>query len=375
MIKEKLLKLCLAPLRLLPIKENRIVFICNRGGGFCCNPKYMAQYIHENYGSQYEIIFFYNDESVVKRNNCDWITWKKFDGFGYIEALVTAKYIVSNITIPRFVPYRRQQVKMCTWHGSAFKGTGDMEYNFDKYDVFLAENELTYKVIREIWMYRGEILRTGMPRNDCLFNFTKKQIKNIKEKIGVPEEHLLLYAPTFRDKGDADCFSVDFLKLKAHLEDRFGGSWQVAFRYHPLQKKRNLPSGCIDLSTYEDMQELLMCTDILVTDYSSCMWDFSLMGKPCFVYASDGYTGNCGKESRPVRLGLKPCQCCIQCGCYGKCSGDGYQNAVTQFTGRDEAICVGQALYEKTRPECLLWAEVISIERKRSKTCENITDF
>lgn len=80
------------------------------------------------------------------------------------------------------------------------------------------------------------LLQTGMPRNDCL-------------------------------------------KLKAHLEDRFGGSWQVAFRYHPLQKKRNLPSGCIALSTYEYMQELLMCTDILVTDYSSCMWDFSLMGK------------------------------------------------------------------------------------------------
>mgnify|MGYP000131591598 FL=1 len=58
MIKEKLLKLCLAPLRLLPIKKNRIVFICNRGGAFCCNPKYMAQYIHENYDSQYEIIFF-----------------------------------------------------------------------------------------------------------------------------------------------------------------------------------------------------------------------------------------------------------------------------------------------------------------------------
>ena len=55
--------------------------------------------------------------------------------------------------------------------------------------------------------------------------------------------------------------------------------------------------------------------------------------------------------------------------------GSSPANAVTQFTGRDEAICVGQALYEKTRPECLLWAEVISIERKRSKTCENITDF
>ena len=81
------------------------------------------------------------------------------------------------------------------------------------------------------------------------------------------------------------------------------------------------------------------------------------------------------KNHGPFAWGSSPCQCCIQCGCYGKCSGDGYQNAVTQFTGRDEAICVGQALYEKTRPECLLWAEVISIERKRSKTCENITDF
>ena len=54
-----------------------------------------------------------------------------------------------------------------------------------------------------------------------------------------------------RDKGDADCFSVDFLKLKAHLEDRFGGSWQVAFRYHPLPKKRNLPSEMCIRDSYK----------------------------------------------------------------------------------------------------------------------------
>ncbi len=55
-------------------------------------------------------------------------------------------------------------------------------------------------------------------------------------------------------------------------------------------------------------------------------------------------------------------------------SGDGYQNAAPQFTGRDEAICVGQALYEKTRPECLLWAEVISIAINE-QICENAESY
>ena len=287
MFKERILKICLYPFLLLPIKENRISFICNRGGAYCCNPKYMAQYIHDKYGDEYEIVFFYKNESVIERNKYSWITWKKFDGFSYIVALITSKYIVSNITIPRFIPYRRHQVKMCTWHGSAFKGAGDMAYNFDKYDVILAENELTCNAIREIWNFKGQILKTGRPRNDCLLNISEDRRKEICEKVGISNKHLLLYAPTIRDKGDTDCFSIDFLILKTYLENKFGGSWQIGFRYHPLQKKRNLPEGCVDLSKYEDMQELLICADVLITDYSSCMWDFSFTGKPCFIYASD----------------------------------------------------------------------------------------
>ena len=179
MFKERILKICLYPFLLLPIKENRISFICNRGGAYCCNPKYMAQYIHDKYGDEYESVFFYKNESVIERNKYSWITWKKFDGFSYIVALITSKYIVSNITIPRFIPYRRHQVKMCTWHGSAFKGAGDMAYNFDKYDVILAENELTCNAIREIWNFKGQILKTGMPRNDCLLNISEDRRKEI----------------------------------------------------------------------------------------------------------------------------------------------------------------------------------------------------
>lgn len=287
MLKEKILKLCLQTLRVLPVKGNRISFICNRGGAYCCNPKYMAQYIHRKYGNKYEIVFFYNERSVFKTNRYDWIKWKKFNGISYVVTLATSKYIVSNITIPRFIPYRQCQVKMCTWHGSAFKGAGAMEYNFDKFDVFLAENNLTYKAIREIFLYKGEVMKTGMPRNDCLLNYSDVQKEEIRIKIGVSKKHMLLYAPTFRDNGESDCFSINFFQLNTCLEKKFGGSWQIAFKYHPLQKNKNLPKGCIELSEYDDMQELLMYADILITDYSSCMWDFSLMGKPCFIYASD----------------------------------------------------------------------------------------
>lgn len=288
MHKEKILKLCLQPVRLIPVKKNRISFICNRGEAYCCNPKYMAQYIHEKYGDQYEIVFFYTNKLVIEKVNLDWIRWIKFNSIEYLVFLASSGYIVSNITIPRFIPYRRTQIKLCTWHGSAFKGNRPDSYDYNIFDYFVAENELTYNVIRNNFLYDFTILKTGMPRNDCLVDCNLLSRRRIREKLCLaPNTKMLLYAPTFRNNGEDDCYSINFVKLKNLLISKFGGDWQIAFRYHPLQKKRNLPNGCVDLSNYDDMQEILLCTDILITDYSSCMWDFSLLSKPCFIYASD----------------------------------------------------------------------------------------
>jgi CDP-glycerol glycerophosphotransferase len=248
----------------------------------------MAEYIHEKYGNKYEIVFFYEDKSLIDKVNLTWIKWIKFNSIEYCIFLASSKYIVSNITIPSFIPYRKNQIKLCTWHGAAFKGNRPNVFNYNIFDFFVVENELTYNAVRDDFLYESAILRTGMPRNDCLVNPGLLSRRRIREKFNLSQNtKMLLYAPTVRDNGEDDCYLINFEKLKKTLKNKFGSDWKIAFRYHPLQKKRNLPEECIDLSNYDDMQEILLCTDILITDYSSCMWDFSLLGKPCFIYASD----------------------------------------------------------------------------------------
>ena len=87
-----------------------------------------------------------------------------------------------------------------------------------------------------------------------------------------------------------DLYDVDFDRLKAALERKFGGEWVILLRMHYYLADKAMAVGAPYLrnaTEYPDMQDLLQCADVLLTDYSSCMWDFSLMHKPCFLYARD----------------------------------------------------------------------------------------
>ena len=100
----------------------------------------------------------------------------------------------------------------------------------------------------------------------------------------------MLYAPTFRNSHTLDLYDVDFARLKASLEKRFGGEWVIVLRMHYYLADKAMAVGApwlLNATDYPDMQELLLASDVLLTDYSSCMWDFSLMKKPCFLYARD----------------------------------------------------------------------------------------
>ena len=101
---------------------------------------------------------------------------------------------------------------------------------------------------------------------------------------------VLVYAPTFRNSHSLDLYDVDFEGLKNALESRFGGQWVILLRMHYYMADKAMASNAPFLrnaTEYPDMQDLLLCADALLTDYSSCMWDFSLMHKPCFLYARD----------------------------------------------------------------------------------------
>lgn len=102
---------------------------------------------------------------------------------------------------------------------------------------------------------------------------------------------ICLYAPTFRDDGDMRPYQIDYEQLQQALHERFGGSWAIMTRFHFRLKSKLknyvYPSGVINASNYPDIQELLACVDVGITDYSSWICDFMLTRRPGFLFAPD----------------------------------------------------------------------------------------
>jgi CDP-glycerol glycerophosphotransferase len=158
--------------------------------------------------------------------------------------------------------------------------------------LFLSSSKaFTRFVIRGAYRYRGEVLECGLPRNDSLLCPDPAAAAAVRQSLGLsPEKKLLLYAPTFRNSHTLDLYDVDLPRLKHALEARFGGEWVILLRMHYYLSDRIGATGLPyvqDVTSYPDMKDLLLCADVLLTDYSSSMWDFSLLGRPCFLYARD----------------------------------------------------------------------------------------
>lgn len=163
-------------------------------------------------------------------------------------------------------------------------------------DYLLSNCRWLTQVFRGSFFYDGEILETGSPRNDILLRGTEGRATAVRAALGLPAgSKLLLYAPTFRDGGKAPVPPMpDWEQLREALTRRFGGTWSILLRVHPgltenRRKQWALAEGArvLNVSDYPDMVDLLVIADVLVTDYSSCIYDFLLTKRPGFIYAPD----------------------------------------------------------------------------------------
>lgn len=109
---------------------------------------------------------------------------------------------------------------------------------------------------------------------------------------------MILYAPTFRKNNRLDVYDLDYEKIINQLNESFGEQWVFLVKLHPhlLSKSSELVhgKGVLNVTAYDDIQELLSISDVLISDYSSLMFDFSLTKRPCFLYVPDlmDYTNN-----------------------------------------------------------------------------------
>lgn len=300
---------------LLPIKKNKIVFSAFEGGGYCCNPKYIAEElinrekINNDY-SKYDMYWLVND--MTKEFPIQ-IKKKKNNLWNRAYHLSTANIWIDNARKNYGTRKRKQQHYILTWHGPVgFKPVGRLRgesfseiaeivsiADAKNVDVLLSNSDWCSNIWKNAF-WNEPIIKTGSPRCDILFNKRNEKRNKIRERYNLTfDTKIIMYAPTFRGgsqsterKVFADIGTIDFDKLKCALEEKFGGTWIIFVRLHPQLAIRGIScndvkNDVIDVTNVDDMYELLAATDAFISDYSSAAFDASYMRIPVFLYVED----------------------------------------------------------------------------------------
>lgn len=288
-----------------PIKSNKIVISNISGRGYGESPKYIAEELLKN-KDKYDLVWLINSEYMETGEIPVDIRKVKAGSLQSLYELATAKIWIDNTWKLPYMRKRKGQYFIQTWHGygpkkiiknpdneprlyiKALKRCSDMT------DLFLVINEHSKELCHRDFWYCGDILESGYPRNDIFYSDSLDAVKSkVCAKLQIPvNKKIVLFAPTYRqDLNSATVNSIDVDACISTLNDKYGGEWIFLLRLHPLMKDiihtTDATDMVIDASGYVDMQELLYISDVLITDYSSCMFDYMLMKKPCVLYAPD----------------------------------------------------------------------------------------
>ena len=305
-------------LRIFPVKKGKIVFTTFEGdGGFCCNPRYIAEELLHRQRSdrdeRYELIWLVND---MKREFPAGIQKVKNTFLNRAYHLATAQVWVDNSRKAYGTAKRKNQLYIQTWHAALeFKAVGmfrgklfpRIAYLVSRYDSRLADyvlsnSEWCTQRYPKMLLYDGKILKTGSPRCDIFTTKRTELYRSIRERYGIPSDgKVVMFAPTFRgggQKGKRQVYSeeptLDFEMLSNTLHEKFGGTWYIFLRLHPQLAAqmegiplKNQSEYMVDVSQADDMNEVLAAADVFVTDYSSSAFDAVNMRIPVFLYADD----------------------------------------------------------------------------------------
>lgn len=312
MIVNKLKSIIYHLLKYLPIRKKSILFISYYGSMYGCNPKYISEWLVNKSSNNSDIIWAFTEPEQHKVEGVKII---KYGSLQYYYALATCRIICTNYRMTDDFIKRPEQTYIQTWHSSlrlkmierdaesSLKpGYVSMaKHDSAQTDYVIAGCAKSADTFSNSFWYNGKILRVGTPRNDLLLSKNNDNIRSlVKKNLGISDEQkIVLYAPTFRENKKLHYYRFNIEQLKVSLSERFGGEWVLVRRLHPhLSQLVNTEStDIIDATDYDDIQELLLSADILITDYSSLMFDFSVTGRPVFLYTTDLET-YCEKERK-----------------------------------------------------------------------------
>lgn len=306
-IEKKIMNILLLPLRCFPVKKDRVLLISWMGYRYSGNPKYIAEHLISNYSLKVYYAVKKNMDRYQKEHKN--IRFIKFGSIKYFYMALTCKVFITDGGGVSYIPFKKNQYLINTWHGGgAYKKCGldvlgdsllvryDIKSDSKKYNLYLSTCKRFTEAFSKAQLIPESVFKEiGMPRNDVLLHPDQDLYNKTKKKLKLEGKKIVLYAPTFRDYSE-DLYEWSAVKMDINvnevlqaLKTKFGGEWIFLWRGHPNLSEKQIvdDSKAKDVSEYDEMQELLLIADVLINDYSSSMWDFALMKKPCFIFAPD----------------------------------------------------------------------------------------
>ncbi len=301
------------------IDDKLIVFSAYNGKGYSCSPKAVYEYMlsSEEY-RDYKFVWLFDKpeeyEHLTKNRNTIVIKNKSKECEKYLHL---ARYWIFNFrALDYWTPTKKQTYVQC-WHGTPLKKLG---YDITKSDNAmnsLAEIRSKYKIDTKRFDYiispcqfvtekfssawnlakfgkSDAVLEVGYPRNDYLSNYDNSDINMIKRKLGIEndERKIILYAPTWRDnQHSANGYTYDNPVDFDYLQKELGDEYIILFRAHYLVASEfnfdEYKGFVYDASKHDDINELYVIADMLITDYSSVFFDYAILNRPMLFYMYD----------------------------------------------------------------------------------------
>ena len=293
---------------LFPLNEKKITLLNELSYTFGDSLKYFDIYLHNLSKKEYKIVFPIKDGAPPSVYSDDVIVVP--GSFKYFKEIITSGIIITNAGGVSYLPKRKKQRIISTWHGGGpYKKTStdvydnywykkQAEMNANNTDFILSSCEYFSAFEAKSMGYKPEeIIRAGLPRNDILFIDDDSIKKKVRKYYAIPDNtKFILFAPTFRSKENEfsdlgavkNYIELDPGMLISTLEERYHCKWVCGIRLHPKLANIDMSKlNVINCTSYPDMQELICCADVVISDYSSLIWDYSFTYRPIFLYAPD----------------------------------------------------------------------------------------
>jgi CDP-glycerol glycerophosphotransferase len=295
----------------LPKNKKLVVFESFLGKQYSDNPRAIYEFMKLHYpdydmywsvDKKFAKNFIHHDIKCINRLSIKWLL-----------VMTRAKYWVVNSRLPLWIRKSNNTVYVQTWHGTPLKrlaldmdevhmpGTNAADYkkNFlkdsNKWDYLVSPNAYSSKIFKRAFDFHKSLIESGYPRNDFLVHSNNDDtIDKLKSKLHLPlDKKIILYAPTWRDnqfykKGQYKFdLQLDFEKFKNSL----GDNYVVLLRLHYLVAEKldlsEYEHFVYDFSNYEDIRDLYLVSDLLITDYSSVFFDYAILNRPILFYTYD----------------------------------------------------------------------------------------